>query len=108
MAAPHSSFFDAFVFFVLGLPSSVSRSENAKIPFVGKLVAASQPILVTREDSKNKLFTSEEIIRRTDPETDWPQLLVILFLFLNILIYSLTTYKFNRYFQKARPRIDPV
>jgi lysophosphatidylcholine acyltransferase/lyso-PAF acetyltransferase len=76
VAAPHSSFFDAFVFFILGLPSSVSRSENAKLPFLGKVVAATQPILVTREDSKNKLFTIEEIKRRTNPENDWPQLLV--------------------------------
>lgn len=76
VAAPHSSFLDVLVFFVLGLPSGVSRSENAKLPIAGYLVKALQPILVTREDSKNKLFTIEEIKRRSDPGSDWPQLLV--------------------------------
>lgn len=76
VAAPHSSFFDAFVIIVVGLPSGVSRSENAKIPLVGRLVKCMQPILVNREDTKNKLNTIEEIKRRADPNSEWSQIIV--------------------------------
>lgn len=76
VAAPHSSFFDAWVFFVLGLPSSVSRDANAKIPLLGRLVLATQPILVSREDRKNKSRTIEEIKKRAFPESGWPQVLI--------------------------------
>jgi len=64
------------VFFVLGLPSSVSRDANAKIPLLGKLVMATQPILVSRENSKNKSYVIEEIKRRAKADSDWPQTLV--------------------------------
>ena len=40
VAAPHSSFLDAFVYYVLGMPSTVSRSENRKLPLIGRLVKA--------------------------------------------------------------------
>lgn len=76
VAAPHSSFFDALVFFVLGLPCSVSRDANAKIPMLGRLVAVTQPILVSREDSRNKSNTIEEIKRRAKPGSGWPQTLI--------------------------------
>ncbi len=76
IAAPHTSFFDAFVFFILGFPSGVSRIENAKLPLLGYLIRAVQPILVTREDSRNKMYVIEEIKRRTDPANGWPQLLI--------------------------------
>lgn len=76
VAAPHSSFFDAWVFFVLGLPGSVSRDANAKIPLIGKLVMATQPILVSREDAKNKSKTIDEIGKRAAPGSGWPQTLV--------------------------------
>ncbi len=67
---------DAFVFFVLGLPSAVSRVENARIPFIGALVRAAQPILVQREDHKNKLQVINEIKKRSAPNADWPQLVI--------------------------------
>ena len=38
VAAPHTSFLDAFVFYVLGLPSCVSRADNGKIPLIGRLI----------------------------------------------------------------------
>jgi 1-acyl-sn-glycerol-3-phosphate acyltransferase len=38
VAAPHTSFFDAFVFFVLGMPAVVSRDANGKIPLIGRLI----------------------------------------------------------------------
>lgn len=76
VAAPHSSFFDAWVFFVLGLPSSVSKDANAKIPLIGRLILSTQPILVSREDSKNKSHTINEIKKRASPQSEWPQTLV--------------------------------
>ena len=77
IAAPHSTFLDAFVFFILGLPYSVSRAENSQIVFLGRLFKAVQPINVTREDSKNKLTVIEEIKKRSRPDGEWPgQLLV--------------------------------
>lgn len=76
VAAPHSSFFDAWVFFVLGLPSSVSRDENAKNFLLGRLVLATQPILVSRKDKANKTNTIEEIKRRAKPGSGWPQTLI--------------------------------
>ena len=67
VAAPHSSFFDAWIFFVLGLPGSVSRDENRQIPLIGRLVMATQPILVSRMDRANKSYTIDEIKRRAAP-----------------------------------------
>jgi 1-acyl-sn-glycerol-3-phosphate acyltransferase len=52
-AAPHTSFFDMFLFFEIGLPCGVSRAENAKIPVFGFLVRALQPILVSRLENLN-------------------------------------------------------
>lgn len=33
--APHTSFFDAIIAVILGLPSTVSREENRHVPIVG-------------------------------------------------------------------------
>jgi hypothetical protein len=77
VAAPHSSFFDTIVFFILGLPSSVSRAENANLPIIGRLVRALQPILVTRTDKSNKMQTINEIKKRAARDSEWPQ--VVLF-----------------------------
>jgi lysophosphatidylcholine acyltransferase/lyso-PAF acetyltransferase len=76
VAAPHSSFFDAFVIIILGLPSGLSRAENAKFPLLGRLVKSVQPILVNRNDTKNKQATIDEVKRRADPNSDWPQVIV--------------------------------
>lgn len=76
VAAPHSTFFDAFTFFILGLPTGVSRAENGKLPILGRIVKAVQPILVNRENSRNKLFTIDQIKKRAKTDSDWSQLLV--------------------------------
>jgi hypothetical protein len=76
VAAPHSSFFDTFAFFVLGLPTGVSKSDNANLPIIGRLVKAAQMILVTRENKQNKQSTIDEIKRRSAPDSDWPQVLI--------------------------------
>jgi lysophosphatidylcholine acyltransferase/lyso-PAF acetyltransferase len=76
VAAPHSSFLDVFVYYVLGLPAVVSRADNAKIPFIGRLVRSVQPIFTDRTDQKNKSNTIKEIIRRSSPTSEWPQVLI--------------------------------
>lgn len=76
VAAPHTSFFDIIVFFILGLPIGVSRAENGKLPIVGRVIRGLQPILVTRENSKNKRHTIEEIKKRSDPNSNWKQVLI--------------------------------
>ena len=35
VAAPHSTFFDGIACVVAGLPSMVSRNENAQVPLIG-------------------------------------------------------------------------
>ncbi|CAF0706534.1 unnamed protein product [Brachionus calyciflorus] len=76
VAAPHTSYFDAFLFFILGLPTAISRAENGNLPIIGRVVRAVQPILVNREDAKDKNKTTNNIILRADPQGDWPQLLI--------------------------------
>ncbi len=53
------------------------RSANEKIPLLGYLVKALQPISVSREDSKNKLFVINEIKVRTDLKSEWPDQLLV-------------------------------
>jgi lysophosphatidylcholine acyltransferase/lyso-PAF acetyltransferase len=76
VAAPHSSFFDTIIFFVLGLPSGVSKAENASLPIIGRLVRAMQPILVARTDKSNKMKTINEIKRRAAKDSEWPPVLL--------------------------------
>lgn len=76
VAAPHSTFFDVFVYYVLGLPAVVSKADNAKIPIIGRLIKSVQPIFTDRTDQKNKSNTITEIIFRSNPTSDWPQVLI--------------------------------
>ena len=76
VCGPHSSFFDAIVVLVLDLPVGVSRSENGKLPFLGRIVRAAQPILVTREIRANKMNTINEIKKRAAPDSEWPQVVI--------------------------------
>ena len=76
VAAPHSSFFDTFAFFALGLPTGVSKKENANLPIIGRLVKAAQIILVSRENKTNKQATIDEIKKRSMPDSDWPQVII--------------------------------
>eukprot|EP00096_Caligus_rogercresseyi_P016400 TRINITY_DN903_c1_g1_i4.p1 TRINITY_DN903_c1_g1~~TRINITY_DN903_c1_g1_i4.p1 ORF type:complete len:301 (+),score=92.22 TRINITY_DN903_c1_g1_i4:612-1514(+) len=73
--APHSSFFDAFVVFWLGMeiPSIVNRYENRNIPFIGKCIRMTESIFVTREAANSRQATVQEIVRRVrDPS--WPKM----------------------------------
>ena len=80
VAAPHTTFLDAFVFLALGysadIPSIVSRSTNIKIPIVGYIFRLMQPILVTREDDTKKESTIDEIKRRASSANEWPQVFI--------------------------------
>ena len=59
-AAPHSSFFDTFVFFYLqGLPSAVSKEENKKVPIIAGIQCNSfitQLIITQQGCGKSELF----------------------------------------------------
>ncbi|KAL2762437.1 lysophosphatidylcholine acyltransferase 2, partial [Daubentonia madagascariensis] len=76
VAAPHSTFFDGIACVVAGLPSMVSRSENAQVPLIGRLLRAVQPVLVSRVDPDSRKNTINEIIKRATSEGKWPQILV--------------------------------
>ena len=75
--APHSSFFDGIAVFVgRGLPSAVSRSENAEAPLLGTLLKAVQPINVSRDDPDSRQNTINTIRERASSKGLWPQLVI--------------------------------
>uniref|UniRef100_A0A8C9HRI4 Lysophosphatidylcholine acyltransferase 2 n=1 Tax=Piliocolobus tephrosceles TaxID=591936 RepID=A0A8C9HRI4_9PRIM len=76
VAAPHSTFFDGIACVVAGLPSMVSRNENAQVPLIGRMLRAVQPVLVSRVDPDSRKNTINEIIKRTTSGGEWPQILV--------------------------------
>uniref|UniRef100_A0A8C5K1Q3 Lysophosphatidylcholine acyltransferase 2 n=1 Tax=Jaculus jaculus TaxID=51337 RepID=A0A8C5K1Q3_JACJA len=76
VGAPHSTFFDGIACVIAGLPSLVSRNENAQAPLVGRLLRAVQPVLVSRVDPDSRKNTINEIIRRATSGGEWPQILV--------------------------------
>uniref|UniRef100_A0A8C8U7S9 Lysophosphatidylcholine acyltransferase 2 n=1 Tax=Peromyscus maniculatus bairdii TaxID=230844 RepID=A0A8C8U7S9_PERMB len=73
VVAPHSTFFDGIACVVAGLPSLVSRNENAQTPLVGRLLRALQPVLVSRVDPDSRKNTINEIRRRATSGGEWPQ-----------------------------------
>ncbi|XP_040838625.1 lysophosphatidylcholine acyltransferase 2 isoform X2 [Ochotona curzoniae] len=73
VAAPHSTFFDGIACVVAGLPSMVSRNENAQTPLIGRLLRALQPVLVSRVDPDSRKNTINEIRKRATSEGQWPQ-----------------------------------
>uniref|UniRef100_F6ZNP6 Lysophosphatidylcholine acyltransferase 2 n=1 Tax=Equus caballus TaxID=9796 RepID=F6ZNP6_HORSE len=73
VVAPHSTFFDGIACVIAGLPSMVSRNENAQAPLVGRLLRALQPVLVSRVDPDSRKNTINEIIRRATSGGEWPQ-----------------------------------
>lgn len=76
VVAPHSTFFDGIACVVAGLPSLVSRNENAQTPLVGRLLRALQPVLVSRVDPDSRKNTINEIKKRATSGGEWPQILV--------------------------------
>uniref|UniRef100_A0A8C0XH70 Lysophosphatidylcholine acyltransferase 2 n=1 Tax=Castor canadensis TaxID=51338 RepID=A0A8C0XH70_CASCN len=73
VVAPHSTFFDGIACVIAGLPSLVSRNENAQAPLIGRLLRAVQPVLVSRVDPDSRKNTINEIIRRATSGGEWPQ-----------------------------------
>ncbi|KPP57843.1 hypothetical protein Z043_124385 [Scleropages formosus] len=71
--APHSSYFDAIVCIVAGLPSTVSRAENLAVPIFGRFLRCFQPVLVSRLDPDSRRNTILEIERRATSGGRWPQ-----------------------------------
>lgn len=76
VVAPHSSFFDGIACILSGLPSLVSRNENAQLPVFGRLLQTVQPVLVSRVDPDSRKNTINEIIKRATSGGEWPQILV--------------------------------
>ncbi|XP_028644052.1 lysophosphatidylcholine acyltransferase 2 isoform X2 [Grammomys surdaster] len=81
VVAPHSTFFDGIACVVAGLPSLVSRNENAQTPLAGRLLRALQPVLVSRVDPDSRKNTINEIKKRATSGGEWPQVQTMLYNF---------------------------
>ncbi|XP_042732871.1 lysophosphatidylcholine acyltransferase 2 isoform X2 [Lagopus leucura] len=76
VAAPHSSFFDAIVSALTGMPSIVSRAENLSTPVFGTILSSLQPVAVSRQDPDSRKNTVAEISSRALSRGQWPQILI--------------------------------
>ncbi|XP_035399213.1 lysophosphatidylcholine acyltransferase 2 [Cygnus atratus] len=76
VAAPHSSFFDAIVSALTGMPSIVSRAENLSTPVFGTILSSLQPVAVSRQDPDSRKNTVAEITNRALSGGQWPQILI--------------------------------
>ncbi|XP_069724458.1 lysophosphatidylcholine acyltransferase 2-like isoform X1 [Phaenicophaeus curvirostris] len=76
VAAPHSSFFDAIISALTGMPSMVSRAENLSTPVIGTILSSLQPVSVSRQDPDSRKNTVTEITKRALSKGQWPQLLI--------------------------------
>ncbi|XP_021264113.1 lysophosphatidylcholine acyltransferase 2 isoform X2 [Numida meleagris] len=76
VAAPHSSFFDAVVSALTGMPSIVSRAENLSTPVFGTILSSLQPVAVSRQDPDSRKKTVTEITNRALSRGQWPQILI--------------------------------
>ncbi|XP_065589383.1 lysophosphatidylcholine acyltransferase 2 isoform X2 [Cyrtonyx montezumae] len=76
VAAPHSSFFDAIVSALTGMPSIVSRAENLSTPVFGTILSSLQPVAVSRQDPDSRKNTVTEITSRALSRGQWPQILI--------------------------------
>ncbi|NXG10250.1 PCAT2 acyltransferase, partial [Sakesphorus luctuosus] len=75
VAAPHSSFFDAIIFTLTGMPSIVSRAENLSTPVFGTILSSLQPVAVSRQDPDSRKNTVAEITKRASSQGQWPQVI---------------------------------
>ncbi|KFP14939.1 Lysophosphatidylcholine acyltransferase 2, partial [Egretta garzetta] len=76
VAAPHSSFFDAIISALTGMPSVVSRAENLSTPIFGTILSSLQPVSVSRQDPDSRKNTVTEITKRALSRGQWPQILI--------------------------------
>ncbi|KAM6117832.1 lysophosphatidylcholine acyltransferase 2 isoform 2-T2 [Pterocles gutturalis] len=77
VAAPHSSFFDAIISALTGMPSIVSRAENLSTPVFGTILSSLQPVSVSRQDPDSRKNTVTEITKRALSRGQWPQFLPV-------------------------------
>ncbi|NWS74162.1 PCAT2 acyltransferase, partial [Crotophaga sulcirostris] len=75
VAAPHSSFFDAIISALTGMPSIVSRAENLSTPVFGTILSSLQPVSVSRQDPDSRKNTVTEITKRALSKGQWPQVI---------------------------------
>ncbi|NXD97350.1 PCAT2 acyltransferase, partial [Chaetorhynchus papuensis] len=75
VAAPHSSFFDAIICALTGMPSIVTREENLSTPVLGRIISSLQPVAVSRQDPDSRKNTVAEITRRAVSRGQWPQVI---------------------------------
>ncbi|NXL92283.1 PCAT2 acyltransferase, partial [Alectura lathami] len=75
VVAPHSSFFDAIVSALTGMPSIVSRAENLSTPVFGTILSSIQPVAVSRQDPDSRKNTVTEITKRALSRGQWPQVI---------------------------------
>ncbi|XP_051485542.1 lysophosphatidylcholine acyltransferase 2 isoform X1 [Apus apus] len=76
VAAPHSSFFDAIICALTGMPSIVTRAENLSTPVFGTILSSLQPVAVSRQDPDSRKNTVVEITKRASARGQWPQILI--------------------------------
>ncbi|XP_064016473.1 lysophosphatidylcholine acyltransferase 2 [Pogoniulus pusillus] len=76
VAAPHSSFFDAIISALTGMPSIVTRAENLSAPVLGTILSSLQPVAVSRQDPDSRKNTVTEITKRALSRGQWPQILI--------------------------------
>ncbi|XP_074957732.1 lysophosphatidylcholine acyltransferase 2 [Phalacrocorax aristotelis] len=76
VAAPHSSFFDAIISALTGMPSIVTRAENLSTPVFGTILNSLQPVSVSRQDPDSRKNTVTEITKRALSRGQWPQILI--------------------------------
>ncbi|KAI5087948.1 lysophospholipid acyltransferase LPCAT4 [Silurus meridionalis] len=74
--APHSGFLDMLVLSLVGLPTVVSRSENANLPVIGALLEFNQAVLVSRKDPESRRKCVSQIKERLTSNGYWPQMLM--------------------------------
>ncbi|KAG8041156.1 hypothetical protein G9C98_002144 [Cotesia typhae] len=76
VVAPHSTFIDGGIVYILGFPSTIVRRESGLNPFTGKLINYTQPVYVWRDDPNSRQNTIKEIIERATSKEDWPQIMI--------------------------------
>jgi len=77
VACPHSSYFDIAIWFATGeLPVAMTKQENLKIPIIGTLLKAVQPVIVQRTDVKSRANALKKLKDRVSSPGDWPQVIM--------------------------------
>ncbi|XP_028139093.1 lysophosphatidylcholine acyltransferase isoform X1 [Diabrotica virgifera virgifera] len=76
VCAPHSTFLDGGIIYLVGFPSTICRRESGANNHIGKLINFTQPVYVWRDDPNSRHNSIKEIINRATSDLDWPQILI--------------------------------